>query len=202
MTEEQEWCLACGAAVGTRVVAAPGWRAPLIITGVLAVIAAVAIAVAIIQLADDTDQVAQNPAPTVTPTPPPATTPTPAPTVTPDPSLTDPNATITPEPTATPEPTTTPDTSSGSVGSWPAGEEGWTVVLASTTSQSSADNKADDFINDGISDVGVLNSDDFGSLKPGYWVVYSGQYDTQAQARAALDDIDASDAYVRQISAN
>ena len=46
----------------------------------------------------------------------------------------------------------------------------------------------------------MLNSDDFGSLKPGFWVVYSGQYDTQAQARDALDGIDASDAYVRQIA--
>jgi len=208
MTEEQEWCLTCGAAVGTRVVAAPGWRAPLIAAGVIAVIAAIAIAVAIIQLADDTDQVAQNPQPTPQVTPPPATTPTP------DPTLMDPNATPTPapgatttptpEPTTTPEPTSTPDTGggSGSVGSWPAGESGWTVVLASTTSQSSADDKAQRFADDGIADVGVLNSDDFGSLKAGYWVVYSGQYDSQAAARDALDGIDASDAYVRRIAPN
>jgi hypothetical protein len=214
MTEEQEWCLACGAAVGTRVVAAPGWRAPLIITGVIAVIAAVAIAVAIVQLADDTGEVTQEQPGTaqVTPTPPPATTPVPTPTLTPDPGLVDPNATPTPapgttptpspSPTETPEPTTTPDSGSSTVGEWPAGKSGWTVVLASTTSQSAAESRADGFTNDGISGVGVLNSDDFGSLKPGYWVVFSGEYDTQAQARDALDGIDASDAYVRRISPN
>ena len=75
-------------------------------------------------------------------------------------------------------------------------------MLASTTSESSADDKAEDFFADGIADVGVLNSDDFSSLKAGYWVVYSGQYDSQAQARDALDGIDASDAYVRRIAPN
>ena len=206
MTEEQEWCLACGAAVGTRVVAAPGWRTPLIIAGVIATIAAIAIAVAIVPLADDTGEVAQAPPAPATPTPPPATTP--APTVTPDPALTDPNATATPEaatpePTTTPERTTTPDSSSSAgVAAWPAGKSGWTVVLASTTSESSADSKAENFISDGISGVGVLKSDDFSSLKPGYWVVFSGEYDSQAQARDALDGIDASDAYVRRIAPN
>lgn len=211
MTEEQEWCLACGAAVGTRVVAAPGWRAPLLITGAIALIAAIAIAVAIIQLADDTDEVAGDQPATAqaTPSPPPATTP--VPTATPDPGLMDPNATATPDATATPSPTETPeptatpdggDTSGGGVAEWPAGKSGWTVVLASTTSQSSAESKAETFSSDGIADVGVLNSDDFGSLKPGYWVVFSGQYDTQAQARDALDGVDASDAYVRRIAPN
>jgi hypothetical protein len=209
MTEEQEWCLTCGAAVGTRVVAAPGWRAPLIGAAVIAVIAAIAIAVAIIQLADDTDQVAQNPQPTPQATPAPATTPTPDPTLidpnarpTPDTGIT-PSPTPSPESTPSPEPTSTPDTSGGgSIASWPAGESGWTVVLASTTSKSSADDKAQGFIDDGISGVGVLNSDDFGSLNPGYWVVYSGQYDSQAEARSALDSVETNEAYVRRIAPN
>jgi hypothetical protein len=207
MTEEQEWCLACGAAVGTRVVAAPGWRAPLIIVGVIATIAAIAVAVAIVQLADDTGEVAQEPPATaeVTPTAPPASTP--VPTATPDPSLTEPTATPeptnTPEPTTTPEATNTPDASSSSgTAEWPSGKSGWTVVLASTTSQSSAEDKAEAFAADGISGVGVLDSDDFGSLKPGFWVVFAGEHDTQEQARDALDGIDASDAYVRRIEPN
>jgi septal ring-binding cell division protein DamX len=211
MTEEQEWCLVCGAAVGTRVVAAPGWRGPLIVAGVIAVIAAVAIAVAIVQLADDTRQVAQTPPATTeaTPTPPPATTP--VPTTTPEPGLTDPTATpeatatpettATPESTATPEATATPGAGSGTA-EWPSGKSGWTVVLASTTSESSAKGKAASFASDGISGVGVLRSDDFSSLKAGYWVVFAGQYDTQDEARDALDGVDASDAYVRRIAPN
>jgi hypothetical protein len=75
-------------------------------------------------------------------------------------------------------------------------------VLASTTSESSAEDRAESFTSDGISGVGVLRSDDFSSLKPGFWVVFAGEYDTQEQARDALDGIDASDAYVRRIEPN
>jgi hypothetical protein len=75
-------------------------------------------------------------------------------------------------------------------------------VLASTSSESSANDKAESFVSDGIGSVGVLNSDDFSSLKAGFWVVYSGEFDTQAEARDALDGIDASDAYVRRIAPN
>jgi hypothetical protein len=195
MTEEQEWCLACGAAVGTRVVAARGWRGPIILAGLIAAVAAVAIAVAIIQLADDTDEVAQNPTPGATATP----VPTPVPTLTPDPLTPTPEPSITPEPTTTPSPT--PD-SGGEVGEWPLGESGWTVVLASTKSEDSALDRAEGFADDGIADVGILDSDDFGSLNPGFWVVYAGQYDSQGEASDALDGIDASDAYIRRIAPN
>jgi hypothetical protein len=207
MTETQEWCLNCGAAVGTRVVAAPGWRVPIAIAGALLAIAAIAIAIAIVQLADDTDQVTQEPQPAAaTPVaPPPGATPTPLPTLTPQ-------ATLTPDPTLpeasgqeTPEPTDTPESPSGGSSSgsgtaeWPAGKSGWTVVLASDTSESDARDKARDFAADGIAGVGVLDSDDFSSLKGGFWVVFAGQYDSQSEASDALDGIDARDAYIRRI---
>jgi hypothetical protein len=215
MTDEQEWCLACGAAVGTRVVPAPGWRVPIAIAGVIVVVAAIAVAVAIIQLADDTDQVAQTP-PAATPTPQPGATPAPgatpdATTLTPEPTLPEasgqetPEPTATPKPTDTPEPTTTPE-ASGNAGSgnatWPSGKSGWTVVLSSDPSESEAKDAADQFAGDGISGVGVLHSDDFSSLKAGYWVVFSGRYDSQSEASDALDGIDAKDAYIRRIVPN
>jgi hypothetical protein len=212
MTDEQEWCLACGAAVGTRVVAAPGWRAPIVLAGLICTIAAIAVAIAIIQLADDTDQVAQNPPATAETTPtPPATTPAPTATpeagatATPDPSLPEASGQETPEPTTTPEPpASTPESTpgGGDVASWPSGESGWTVVLASKTSESAANDAAQGFIDDGIADVGVLRSGDFSSLQSGYWVVFSGQYDSQAEAGDALDGIDAQDAYIRRIAPN
>jgi septal ring-binding cell division protein DamX len=202
MTDEQEWCLRCGAAVGTRIATAPGWRVPLIVTGLLVLLAAVAIAIAIIQLADDTDEVPATVTPTATPsaveTPPP--TPTPTPTLTPDPAATA-TPTPTPTPSATPTPTTTPESSnSGAVAEWPAGENGWTVVLASKSSEDAARDTAEDFSAEGIPEVGLLNSDDFSSLKAGFWVVYSGQFDSQAEATDALDEIDAPDAYIRRIA--
>jgi SPOR domain len=201
MSEAQEWCLNCGAAVGTRVVAAPGWRVPIAIAVALLAIAAIAVAIAIVQLADDTDQVAQQqPAEA-------ASQAVPAPTATPSAAAT-PESTLTPDPTlpeASGQETPTPDTggssSSGGGGDaeWPASKTGWTVVLASDTSESDARDKAEDFAADGISGVGVLDSDDFPSLRGGFWVVFAGQYDSQSEAADALDGIDARDAYIRRI---
>jgi septal ring-binding cell division protein DamX len=198
MTDEQEWCLRCGAAVGTRIATAPGWRVPLIVTGLLVVLAAVAIAIAIIQLADDTDEVPATVSPTPTPSAVQTPAPTPTPTLTPDPAAT---ATPTPTPSATPTPTTTPDPgNAGAVAEWPAGESGWTVVLASKSSEDAARDTAEDFSAEGIPEVGILSSDDFSSLKAGFWVVYAGQFDSQAEATEALDEIDAPDAYIRRIA--
>ena len=193
LAEGQEWCLNCGAAVATRVAGAPGWRVPFAIAGAILAIAAIAIAIAIVQLADDTSEVTPKQQ---------AGTPTPAPTVTPA-------ASVTPEPTlpeasgeTTPEPTSTPAaTASAGEGDakWPAGKSGWTVVLASDTSEADARDKAKEFAADRIPGVGVLHSDDFSSLAPGLWVVFSGHYDSQSEARDALDGVDVRDAYIRRI---
>ena len=40
------------------------------------------------------------------------------------------------------------------------------------------------------------------SLKPGFWVVFAGQYDSQSEASDALDGVDAKDAYIRRIDPN
>jgi len=198
MTERQEWCLNCGAAVGTRVVAAPGWRVPFVIAGVILALLVIALAVALVQLADDTDQVAGSQPAAATPTPDPGS-PTAAPTPTPDPALTPvPTPEASGEGTPTPEPPTG-GTDGGADAKWPAGQTGWTVVLASDTSESDARDKADGFAAQGIDRVGVLDSDDFASLKGGFWVVFAGRYDSQSEASDALDSIDARDAYIRRI---
>ena len=53
-----------------------------------------------------------------------------------------------------------------------------------------------------VEGVGVLKTDDFSSLKPGSFVVFAGQFDSQAQAADALDKVDAQDAYIRHIVPN
>lgn len=195
MTERQEWCLNCGAAVGTRIVAAPGWRTPFVIAGVILALAAIAVAIAIVQLADDTDQVAQNPAAATAAPAPAAPTPTPEAALTPDPTLPEASGKETP----TPQPSSTPDSTGSADAKWPAGKSGWTVVLASDSSESDARDKADGFAADGIAGVGVLDSDGFSSLRGGYWVVFAGRYGSQSEASDALDGIDAKDAYIRRI---
>jgi septal ring-binding cell division protein DamX len=107
-------------------------------------------------------------------------------------------------PTATPGPgaTSTPG-STGTIATWPSGKTGWTVILESATSKSAADAKANELSSGGTS-VGVLHSDDFSSLNKGYWVVFSGTYDSKSAAEAALDGLKAKvpEAYVRHVVPN
>jgi hypothetical protein len=88
---------------------------------------------------------------------------------------------------------------------WPAGQSGWTVVLLSlpeSGGQAAAQSAARKAIADGLTDVGVLNSSEYSSLHPGYFVVFAGVYNTDDEARAGLDTARASypQAYTRQIT--
>jgi hypothetical protein len=94
-------------------------------------------------------------------------------------------------PTTTLGSTTTLSTTTTTTGNitWPAGKDGYSIFLKSVpTSQgrAKADAAAQRARNNGLSQVGVLNSSDYSSLNPGYWVTFTGIYDTQQQANAAL----------------
>ena len=92
-------------------------------------------------------------------------------------------------PTVTSPTTTTPTTPSGAAGTWPAGQNGYTVVLASipeVAGRSAADAVAHQATTAGLSSVGVLHSSDFSNLRAGFWVTYAGVYSTLSAARAAL----------------
>lgn len=129
----------------------------------------------------------------------------------------------TPTPTATPSPTTTGEGQSGNgqsasgqtgqtgngqsaagqagaIADWPAGRTAWTVILESATSKSAAETKARDLSGQGVT-VGVLHSDDFSSLRSGYWVVFSGQYDSRSAADDAATGLKSKvpEAYARHV---
>ena len=95
--------------------------------------------------------------------------------------------------TTAPSATTLPGPSDGgasTVADWPAGVEGWTIVLASfpqTEGRRAADARADRARNKGLTQVGVLDSSRYASLHPGYWVVFSGVYASEAEATSALE---------------
>jgi hypothetical protein len=72
------------------------------------------------------------------------------------------------------------------VADWPSGKSAFTVVLASTGGQGQAVSKARDAVKRGIP-AGVLHSDDYSSLKPGFWVVFAGQYPSSKKAEADID---------------
>ena len=72
---------------------------------------------------------------------------------------------------------------------WPAGRSGWTLVLDSLPRHSSvAFAEARQALRKGLKRVGVLDSSRFSSLHPGYFVVFAGIYDSQAEAQSALLD--------------
>jgi hypothetical protein len=205
---EQDWCLNCGAAVTTEVAGAPAWRAPIAIVGAVLVVAAIALVIAFIKLSGDSQQIAQAPAPTPVATAAPVVpAPTPVPgvvaTATPEatlPAVPGASATPVPTPDSTVDPgsTTTPVT--GSFADWPAGKTAYTVIMWSATTRSEAEAKAKTFQAAG-STVGILHSNDFSSLRSGYWVVFSGQYDalSAAQAAAAAAQATAPGAYAKQV---
>jgi hypothetical protein len=108
--------------------------------------------------------------------------------------------------TTTTAPTTTAPTTTASgngLTTWPSGKSGYTVILESLASKSAADSKAQQAKADGLPEVGVLNSSNYSSLNPGFYVVFSGVYDTLSEANSALPAAKSagwSAAYVRQIT--
>lgn len=72
---------------------------------------------------------------------------------------------------------------------WPEGTDGFTVVLASLPEaggRAPAVARAREAAEAGLTDVGVLRSSSFPSLRPGYVVVFSGIHGTRADAEAAV----------------
>jgi membrane protein implicated in regulation of membrane protease activity len=105
--------------------------------------------------------------------------------------------------TTTTSPTTT---GTGTIISWPSGKNGYTIIVRSTpTSQGRgpAESAAHQAINAGLPQVGILNSSDYSSMNPGYYVTFTGVYDTQSQAQSALPNARSKGfptAYVRRVA--
>ncbi len=108
--------------------------------------------------------------------------------------------------TATTTTITTTTAPSGNIRSWPPGKEGYTVVLHSeevSKGRAAAEQKANQAIANGLTNVGILNSSDFLTLNPGYYVVFMGVYDTAGAAQGGLATARSSGfplAYVREVS--
>ena len=185
LTPQQEWCLACGADVGARIVPAPSWRGPVALVVGLLVIAALALILALVELAGDPEQVSQQP-PGQTPTA------TPSAAVTPSATPTFDSTTI---PPATADEGATPE-----IADWPDGKDAWTVVLESAETRKAAEDRANELASQGVP-VGILDSDDYSSLEPDNFVVFSGQYDSRRAANQALQDLagQVTGGYVRHI---
>jgi len=190
--EGQEYCLECG----ERIPAAPGlttrlgnrwrrrlgwypgdWIWPALLTLVVAIVAGLLSA---IFLADESSSAGGTLVRTLER---PSTEPQrQAP---PEPTITAPTTT-TPTPGTTPRKPPPPPRKAALV-FWPATKSGWTIVLDSVPAangRTGAVAEAKQAARLGMTEVGVLDSSRFSSLHPGYFVVFAGIYDTEAEAQS------------------
>ena len=224
-------CLTCGAGLRFRERRLPGWRLTAITVGLVVLLAGTALGLgAGSLLGEDPPVRASNPdgqpppiampTTTTTTTTPEATTPAPGEgsaagdpvpeatggsggtsgTTTPD----DPASSTTTTPGTTTPSATTPTDPGGSGGetlTWPAGESGFTAVLASVPDRADANAAARKARAAGIS-AGVLRSNAYGSLRAGYWVAFGGRFTSSTEAEEAATRYRAQgfpDAYPREI---
>ncbi|HTU15452.1 MAG TPA: hypothetical protein VMF31_09655 [Solirubrobacterales bacterium] len=107
---------------------------------------------------------------------------------------------------AGPTTTTTSSTTVSFEADWPAGKEGFTIELATlpkdTSDGTAVETAKTDIVAKGATDVGALDSDEYASLPPGNYVLYSGVYESKAEAEKALEPLKASfpDAQVVEVS--
>ena len=74
---------------------------------------------------------------------------------------------------------------------WPRGRSAWTIVLDSlprVNGRVLANTEAQQAVRLGLKRIGILNSSQFSSLHPGYYVVFMGIYGSQAEAQSAIID--------------
>jgi TIR domain/SPOR domain len=85
---------------------------------------------------------------------------------------------------------------------WPADVSAYTVILASESNRAAAEAAAERA--PAGASPGILRSDDYASLRPGYWVAFSGRYTTETEAQEATERLRGqgfSDAYPRYVEA-
>jgi cell division septation protein DedD len=102
----------------------------------------------------------------------------------PEPTTSAPATTTAPKPTTTAKPPANP-----AAIVWPRDRRGWTIVLLSlpqSNGLAGANAKAAELRRGGLRRVGVLNSDRYASLHPGYYVIFTGIFDSEAEAASAL----------------
>jgi len=189
----QEYCLECGARLGREPAAAAAgstaadrsdWNAAWILPALLGLVIAILGTVAAIVISGDREEPGAIPTATggsltVTGGTPTLTAPEPTTAATTAPATTAPAAT-----TAPPQSPVNP-----AAITWPRDHRGWTIVLLSlpqSNGREAAGAQAKKARDGGLRRVGVLDSSRYASLHPGYYVVFQGVFDSEAEASSAL----------------
>jgi hypothetical protein len=192
----QELCLRCGGRISREYRRSPSWVGPAILAAVGVLLIGAGIGFGVSELTKGKSHKApRRPAVATRPT---LRMPTGPATVLPGQSApTSPGGATTPKKPPAPVPLTpgggrtpgrpsvhpTPPTHPSPT-SWPTGKSAYTVVLASASTRSAAESKARQATGRGIS-AGVLNSSNYSSLRPGYWVTFAGQFSSASAASSA-----------------
>ena len=85
-------------------------------------------------------------------------------------------------------PATTAPTNAAAV-AWPKSRRGWTIVLLSlpqANGRDAAGAQAKKARDGGLRRVGILDSSQYASLHPGYYVIFQGVYGSEAEAASKL----------------
>ncbi|HWG55620.1 MAG TPA: hypothetical protein VNT58_03765 [Gaiellaceae bacterium] len=211
----QEYCLECGlrlphddptvlerTTVATEAPAwARGWLVPALF-GLVVAVAGTGVAIAISNASGEEAAVSTATGGNLTLTETGETLTPPEPTAPGTTGATAPPATTARPPATTARPPAT--TAPPAVLAWPRDRRGWTIVLLSLPQdggRARAEARAAEARRRGLRNVGVLNSSNFASLHPGYYVVFTGVFDSQAEAASALPPARAAfaTAYQREI---
>jgi len=190
-SEGQEYCLECGEKLPARpsmvTRLGAGWRRrigwypgdwiwPALLALVVAIVAGV---ISAVWLADDSSSANDTLVRTEAGSSISVTVQTaPEPTTTTQTTTSTATGTTAPPPPPPPKPTLVP---------WPANKSGWTIVLDSvptTNGRAGAVGEGKQALRLGLKPVGVLDSADFSSLHPGYYVVFFGVYGNEAEAQS------------------
>ena len=209
----QEYCLECGQRLPSPYYSVRRreiWSAesPLGLVAALIALLLVALAGAAAAIAlsgdDESPRVVTTTQAAGLPTVPTQTTVPGAPTETIAPTTTDVTIpTLTNQPPPPPPPP--PPAAGGSLTTWPAGTNGYTVVLRSVPvgqGRDAAEDAARRALQAGVTEAGVLDSSDFPSLRSGFYVAFAGVHDTLNEATTALSGVRGKGfplAYVREI---
>lgn len=187
----QEYCLECGARLGREPAAAtaptavadrPDWSSAWILPALLGLVIAILGTGAAIAISGDGEEPSAIPTATggsLTVT---GGTPT---LTAPEPTTAATTATTAPATTTAPAP---PPVNPAAI-TWPRDRRGWTIVLLSlpqSNGRDAAGAQAKKARDGGLRRVGVLDSSRYASLHPGYYVVFHGVFDSEAEASSAL----------------
>jgi hypothetical protein len=200
LAPDQDWCLECGTAATTRVVAPPSWRVPAAVIVAVLVAFAIAVAIAVSVLSSDSDHsvapIDHNARAAVPAGPPVAIKPVSVPVSPAKAKAKAKSATAATGDSGATGATGATSASgasgatgtTGDVGLWDPAKQAYTVVLI-TSDRTGAEKVAKQSASSAQTKTGILDTSKYQFFSPGLWVAWAGQFDAKPDAQKLADKI-------------